>query len=966
MRITSTLLKLFYVAVLLFATKTVLCKHNLGTPFISNYEKEHYQAGTQTWDIKQNKLGVLYFANNAGLLEFDGTNWRTYPLANRTVARSLAIDKGGRIYIGAQGEFGYFEGNSIGVLTYYSLLELIPKELRDFDDVWDTEIFEEVIFFRSAGKIYSIKDQKFKLHELGEEVDILSQSNGRLFAVSKKDGLYEYKNGQFQLIAKMSTLENMQVTSILNIDESTILLTTLKNGVFQYTDNRLSPWRTSANQFLKDNRIYSGVVLPGKEIALGTSLNGLLILNQNGLPTYHFSKKNGLQNNNILTLQSDHAGNIWAGLNNGIDYLEISTPYSNIYPDGDLEGTTYASIIFDDKIYLGTSSGLYVADWTSYYDPFSTKRFKLVEGTDGQVWGLTTFEGELIAGHHEGTFVIQNDQSTRISDINGAWTFVPLENHPGYLVGGTYSGLVLYQKTSTGLEFVRKLPGFTESSRIMAVEKDGSLWITHPYRGAYKLKLSSDLKGIEQVKFYNSDHGFPSNLYIHVFNVGDELFFTAEKNVYRFLNKEDRFEKVSSYSALFGEEVMVKRLIPDDLGNIWYVVDEKVGLLTIKAKGLEFEITNRQFPKLFNQLVGGFEYIYPYGKEDVFFGTEKGFIFYNKEKVVSTAPPTVLIRNVQLIAPVDSILLGGQVNGEPSKNKLHHSLNAVQFSFSAPDFSNVIEYSYRLQGLDDNWSSWSTKTEKEYTNLSPGDYQFSIRARHPYQTPGEEASYQFSINSPWYRTWIAYLFYFLIAGYLGYRWIRKTQENFEQEKELILSTQEEILEEKERTYRQAVERSEKEIIKLKNEKLETEINHQNEELAALTMHFVQKNEILGKLKEELVSLTGKSSEPGTRKDIKRLIRLLDTDARMDEDWPRFTYYFDRVHSDFTKKLWAIHPNLTQKDIKLCVFLRMNLSTKEIAPLLNISIRGVEISRYRLRKKLGLDSKVRLGDYLLEI
>jgi len=97
-----------------------------------------------------------------------------------------------------------------------------------------------------------------------------------------------------------------------------------------------------------------------------------------------------------------------------------------------------------------------------------------------------------------------------------------------------------------------------------------------------------------------------------------------------------------------------------------------------------------------------------------------------------------------------------------------------------------------------------------------------------------------------------------------------------------------------------------------------------------------------------------------------MIKTLDQDENMDADWEHFAVHFDKVHNDFFIALKKQHPNLTPNELKLCAYLRMNLSTKEMARLMNISVRGVEISRYRLRKKLQLSTETNLFTYLLDL
>jgi DNA-binding NarL/FixJ family response regulator len=157
-----------------------------------------------------------------------------------------------------------------------------------------------------------------------------------------------------------------------------------------------------------------------------------------------------------------------------------------------------------------------------------------------------------------------------------------------------------------------------------------------------------------------------------------------------------------------------------------------------------------------------------------------------------------------------------------------------------------------------------------------------------------------------------------------------------------------------------------EITELQNEKLEADLSFKNAELAAAAMHLVKKGELLTKIKKDLSQVTKDMRNPETIAAIKQVVKKVGDDDKLDEEWETFARHFDAVHSDYLTNLKNKHTNLTSNELKLCANLRMNLSTKEIAQLMNISVRGVEISRYRLRKKLGISSEINLFDYLIKI
>ncbi len=163
-----------------------------------------------------------------------------------------------------------------------------------------------------------------------------------------------------------------------------------------------------------------------------------------------------------------------------------------------------------------------------------------------------------------------------------------------------------------------------------------------------------------------------------------------------------------------------------------------------------------------------------------------------------------------------------------------------------------------------------------------------------------------------------------------------------------------------------VEHNEREIIKLQNEKLESEVSFKNKELANATMHLVERGKVLSKIKEELVRLQKNMPGSGSTVDFKRLINTINDAEKNDNYWVQFIDHFDQVYGNYLSLLKSKFPSLTSTDLKLCAYLRINLSSKEISQLMNISVRGVEIGRYRLRKKLNIPTEENLFDFLLNI
>jgi DNA-binding CsgD family transcriptional regulator len=293
--------------------------------------------------------------------------------------------------------------------------------------------------------------------------------------------------------------------------------------------------------------------------------------------------------------------------------------------------------------------------------------------------------------------------------------------------------------------------------------------------------------------------------------------------------------------------------------------------------------------------------------------------------------------------------------------------NAFRFYFSSPtyDAPQNIEYSFKLSGYNDVWSEWSPSSSYEYANLPEGKFVFTVKAKNQLGFESLSDSIEFKILPPWYKSILAYisygllsvLFILLIIWYF-YRRIEfsNRKERFEQVRKYR---------EKEQDYKKQVQESEQKIEHLENEKLRIEMINRNKELANQTMHLIRKNRSLVKVKEELQKIRKNMAEEIPEEKISSIITRIDKDIDNKKQWEVFESYFDKVHEDFLNRLKTSYPSLTPKELRLCAYLRMNISTKEIAPLMNISIRGVEICRYRVRKKLNIDRDTNLTKMIID-
>jgi hypothetical protein len=936
-----------------------------GTPFIKNYTRKDYKASPFNWAIVQDARGIVYVGNNYDLLEFDGSSIRLIHLPNRTVVRSLAIDKKGVVYVGAQDDFGYLAPDEDGQMSFVSLRNRIDKKYQDFDDVWKTYVTSEGVAFCTSAGIYYLADDNINFYKLESGLlDLCFFVNDRLFVTVFGGQILELKKGEITPISGSESAAKDFISAMLPYENGKILVVTQKNGLYIFDGaSTFTPWETPASDFLKKYRIVSADVLPDG-YAFGSSYNGLLITDNSGQPVYHLNKDKGLQNNGVEYIYSDNNGNLWLALRNGVDYIEINSPFTFYNSQAGIPGTAFTSFIEEKRLYLGTSEGLYYKDWSNGQNALDQSSFKVIEGSEGQTYNLQKIDNLLLLGHHTGPYQVIGNKAIKISDHMGAWLFQPLITNPDFILCGTYTGLLLYEKKNGKLVFKNRITGFDESSRIMEQDNEGNIWVAHGYKGVYKIRLSQDLQKTESVDFYNSKHGFPSDVFINVFKIENKLIFAGERGIYKYNKEKNLFEEEEQFNKLFDKRNHTRKLIEDKERNIWFSSADDIGFLKRLNNG-NYNVVKTIFNKLSRTLVGGFEHIAYYDQFNVLIGTDEGFVHYdpsftdNADRRFNT-----LIRRVELTSAKDSLLTGGTFSETTSSaitqpdNKvpeISFSLNSIRFTFSAITFYDIdkVQYQYILEGYDKNWSTLTGQPQKEYTNLPEGDYIFRVKARNVYNQESSEASYRFSIQPPWYRTVWSYALYGCIAVVILL--IVRKLAKLEQQRANRLKEAQQL---------EMVLKAEKEIIKLNNEKLENELHHKSKELTSSAMHVVHSVEANQKIKSQLVDALEAVQDKDAQYHLRKILKAIESEINLENNWEQFELHFNQIHQDFLVRLRKEYPSLTHGDIKLCAYLRLNLTSKEIAPLLNLSLRGVEASRYRIRKKMNLGQEVNLTEYIL--
>lgn len=892
--------------------------------------------------IAQDNLGYMYFANNEGLLEYNGSDWNLYPTPNETIMRSVKVI-GNRVYCGFYMDFGYWTRKPDGRLAYTSLTKKIRKQIKDDEQFWNIVQYDRWVMFQSLMQIfiYDTKTGTFTTIASDTGIHRVFTVNNTIFYQTFGSGLFEIENGRSRLVSNDAFLMQNKIVNLYAKDDGYLALTQ-HNGFFEFKNGVFTKWDIQAEPELSACTIYSGSQLSDQSFAIGTVSNGIYIISPQGTIRYHITQNKGLSNNTALSVFEDQDRNVWMGLDNGINCLNLQSPVHSYVDDTGFLGTVYSAVLHSGMLYIGTNQGLFAKHYNS------NENFQFIPGTKGQVWSLYLYDNTLFCGHDFGTYIINGQTATCIAQGVGTWKFEPNPYNKNQLIQGTYTGLSVLEKTTAGWKFKNRIKGFDVSSRFFCIRKNNDVYISHEYKGIYRITLNKSLTTASAATIYKSP---VKGRNVSLATFAGSVYFAGKDGIYRLNDRTRQFEKQAALSTIFNnDEYTSGKLIPDSSGKLWLFTKNYINYFSAGRLNADLKRNIIPIPSSITNSMLGYENITQLTPNVYLIGTTDGYYTLNINEI-SFKKYSAYITNIS----VNEQNRDPYVINTTQEITLSHNDNNITFSFTVPEYGKYInaEYSYILEGVQDEWSPWSSRTAASFKNLSPGEYTFKVKAKTGDSLSVNTATYTFTISKPWYATNFALLVYCII-GLIGAYIINRSYKNHYQEQ------QEKLIEENNRLLEIKELEKEQELMRLKNEQLQQEFENKNRELAVSTMNLIKKNELLSAIKDDL-----KKSSDDT-KNLKSVITTINKNINEDDTWDMFKEAFNNADKDFLKKIKASHPALTPNDLRLCAYLRLNLSSKEIAPLLNISVRSVEIKRYRLRKKMELPHELGLVEYILNV
>lgn len=901
-------------------------------PFFRNFTPSEYDARSQNWSLAQDSCGFIYAGNNSCLLRFNGKSWdKLYPFGEKeAIIRSVYADMTDRrVFVGGFKEFGYFEYDHCGKMEYTSLYDRFPQEPDNNDEIWYITRIGKHIFFIYFTFYYIFDLETEELHKNEGSTSHFYFQDDCLCLLSDS-GMARIFNGR-ETVPK--TVPSPHVPAKLMKIFDGKLAVTQNGGIYDISSGKPERIDSTGNSWGVANR---AIQCADGTIIVGFISSGVSAFTPDGKLLWQISAGKGLIDNTVLALLEDNCGNIWCALDKGL---------AVIYKDGDslLDltghgiGKTTVALLLDDNLYVGSNQGLarFKIDETSLNLQKVDDNFR-----DQQIWSLYETDDQVIVGENSSVYVFDGNRLEKLSDAPGGITPRPfmLKNGQQVLIQGSFTQLYVYEKKNGKWLFSHTVDGFIRPVKNLETDYLGNIWIEHMYRGIYRIVLSDDGKTIKNETYYPM-------LGTKLCKMSGRVLFHDKYGFQYYDDLESKMKPYDTFNEALGEYRDCDRVIPAGGGRYWLA--RKKDALLINCRNDGTSILDRVNFNDFNaNLTERFESALPLSGERFLFGLQDGFLIHdlNKSKAIRKHCQSFQITGIRSFQndSLHSLSICPEKIIVPNNASLEINLaiNGDKY-YNSDILYELSPYDYEPRQMGNNMSV-------SYQRLHSGSYILKAWTDDWLGEPIATISIPFIVKPSIFASAPAILVYIASAVALLYlawfciqRAMKRQRMRLESEKE-------------------------KEIISMRNEQLEESVFLKSKELATYSLIEARRNQVLQKLKETL-SKTGFGKSGGMSKsDYDSLMSIIREGEFTEDNWERFYNNFDLIHKSFFRILIDKHPELTSNDLRVCAYLRLNMSTKELADVMGVTIKGAEAAKYRLRKKLNVHTSVPLNEYLSQI
>lgn len=891
-------------------------------PFVENFSKLNYKGDNQVWNAVQGKDNAMYFANNRFLLRYNGVSWEKYTLPGKTIIRSVFSDKN-KIYTGSYNEFGYWQREN-GILKYYSLSKNkgFFQGKSNNEEIWKIFKFGGSIFFQSFNDFYIKSNQKITKIRLPFQISYCFPIEKKLYIASVNKGIYLYENNKFIKIEKWNSIKN-NIIHHIDIIGNEIYIFTKNNGVYVDKNNALQEWQNPVNKVLKSELIIASKFINNNKLAVGTAFNGIYIFNLTNNTYQNINRANSLKNNSVLSIATDNEKDLWLGLDNGIAHIEVNSPIEIFSDNTGKLGSVYAIATTKNGYLLGSNHGIF---------DLNNKKLHFVNDSQGQVWEINKVNNQYIIGHNDGTFAYKDGLYKKLNSVNGGWKLLK-DSYSNRYFQGDYSGIEIY-KDCTFTEHER-IGNLIKPIRNIAQIKEKELWVVDNFKNLFKISLKKDISKslIENVLQKNKIN---NKFNVKIFKFKQEIYFYIENKWYTENNLTKKLELNNFFNTNFKN---ISDIIPVNDKLFLVLKKEKIHIISqyknqfiwqmIPAKYYEGKIVNEDTKAITKN-------------NKIIINLDDGFLVFSP-KLIQDKPT----QNYTIEAFYENKLI---TENTTIKYNKPIELNIIS-SFHGYNKKNCF---YTINNSDNYILVENGKIN--VTNLNTGNQEIDIFIQQQNKFK-KVANFNFQVAEPWYFSWYMFLLYFFVLYLIFYFYYKWNKIRYE---EKIKLKNKEITHHKEIIELELNTQNKLKIQEIEKTILENQVISKTSEVAGKSLSIAKQYEMIESIQKILDQETNIDK---IKINIKKAIKINSINKK---EWNSFEKNLLQSHKDFVEKLTKDYPLLTPKDIKLCIYLKMDLSSKEIAPLMSISFRGVELHRYRLRKKLNLNPEQNLSKFLITL
>lgn len=939
---------------LLLTIKSVKAQYEFpGSPVILNYTSENYDAGTENYAIIAGLSGSLYFANDAGLLVYNGRSWSLNTLPNHSKVQAI-LSFENKIYVGGNNEIGYFIKDQNGLYQYTDLRGQLESVGLDFREIKGIFSYDKTIFIQTEKHLVQLEQDQYQNHQSLSPDAYITKAEEKLLYFSESYGLAIYVAGKFRKINGSEVIMNERIRSIISFKPGQLLLSNEDGAIFHYDGEHFELWKSGKTGYLKQHRLKCAVKISDALFAFGTYSGGIVLMDDQARILSVINHSKGLPNERIYALYPDKSQNLWVGTKNGISLVKTHSPIYLLELDAFNGNPGNRIYPINETLYLSSHDKLFYFDLARFNTNEKNLNPTHIDGLIGEDYTIKSVSNKTWVSDDRGIYELENGNIRLVVSVKKPLDFEKLASKEQFIVGDQ-NGLSLYEKIGQNWNFSNVIDTSIGPTHKLHEDSYGRLWFNSLYKGVGQLVYNDQFDNYERKNISDQQ------VFNDFFTLGNELILSNNEGFFTYNAESEEIERFYDLDEYFNRGARILALKEDPGGHIWFITDQEVGVLKVTDSGLRKEINKISFPSIQRKMLKSKAFINPYAKGKAFVNSAFGFIHLHLDHFIGVEAPEIIISSVVSMNPqsrssyTDLTTRESEQDTSSQKDVLSSFTvpnNTLRFYFTSSTSNQAgdVVFSSKMEGLEEEWSSWTPESERLFTSLPSGSYAFLVKARTANNMESKPMRFSFRIVRQWYYSIPALISYGLLLA-MSIILINRRQLKKVKTEAGLLKTEQENLEEKI-----------KEITHI-NTKQDRRIKEDN--LFSTLKPHLQTVDSFQEIQKRIEKIIPEAHDKILQHELKKINKFINSKLRFEKDWKRFSDDFDVLHNDLLKRLAEAYPDLTEKDLRMCAYIQMDLKSKEIAPLMNVTVRGVEVSRYRLRKKLNLENDISLKEFVQE-